>query len=78
MDFDYYSDHKWCPTCQEYVPYLMSIEHSYCTQCGTEVRLFSKEDWDSFHESLQSRKPKGGRPRKRTGTDGADLDRESA
>jgi hypothetical protein len=78
MDFDYYSDHKWCPACQEYVAYLMSIEHSYCTRCGTEVRLFSQKDWDSFHEGLQNRKPKGGRPRKRAAGGDRDLGRESA
>ena len=43
----------------------MSIEHSFCVECSGEVRLFSKEDWESFHDSLQARKPKGGRPRRR-------------
>jgi hypothetical protein len=42
----------------------MSIEHSYCVQCGGEVRLFSKEDWENFHENLTARRPRGGRPRK--------------
>jgi hypothetical protein len=45
--FDYYSDRKFCPTCDSYVSYLRSIEHSYCVQCGGEVRLFSKEDWEN-------------------------------
>ena len=61
----YYSDKKWCPRCDEYVTYLMSIEHSYCVSCGDEVRLFSEEDWESFHSSMQSKRPKGGRPRKK-------------
>ena len=62
--FDYYSDRKYCPECDDYVSYLMSIEHSYCVQCGGEVRLFSKQDWENFHESLAARRPRGGRPRK--------------
>ncbi len=71
---DYYADRKWCPTCTEYVSYLMSIEHSYCTQCGGEVRLFSSADWEAFNDSMDLKRPKGGRPRK-TGTDSK---RESA
>jgi hypothetical protein len=61
---DYYSDQKYCPTCDEYVSYLMSVEHSYCTQCGCEVRLFSKDDWEEFNNSIVAKRPKGGRPRK--------------
>ena len=76
-NFDYYSDRKHCPSCNEYVPYLMSIEHSFCTHCGGEVRLFSNEDWQSFNESLTARRPKGGRPRKNTRGGGAPS-RESA
>jgi len=67
---DYYSDQKYCPDCKAYVPYLMSIEHSYCARCGTQVRLFSKEDWEEFNESLSTKRSRGGRPRKH--------DRESA
>ena len=63
-NLDYYSDKKFCSSCDEYVSYLMSVEHSYCVQCGEEVRLFSKEDWTEFHEAMQARRPKGGRPRK--------------
>ncbi len=62
---DYYQDKKWCPSCDGYVNYLMSVEHSFCVQCGEEVRLFSEEDWESFHEGMKAKKPKGGRPRKR-------------
>ncbi len=69
----YYSDKKWCPHCAGYVAYLMSIEHSYCVKCGGEVKLFNQSDWESFHEGLQAKKPKGGRPRKK-----ANTDRESA
>jgi len=61
---DYYSDRKYCTNCREYVPYLQSMEHSYCAVCGSQVRLFSEEDWNAFTESLKDRKTKGGRPRK--------------
>jgi hypothetical protein len=62
--FDYYSDRKFCPTCNTYVPYLMSIDQSYCVHCGSAVRLFSQQDWDHFHTNLAAKRPKGGRPRK--------------
>ncbi len=61
---DYYNDRKFCPTCEDYVYYLQSTTYSYCAECGDQVRLFSDEDWESFHASLKERKPKGGRPRK--------------
>jgi len=60
---DYYNDRKYCAACQEYVPYLMSTEHSYCAQCGAQVRLFSDADWTAFNESVLAKR-KGGRPRK--------------
>jgi hypothetical protein len=63
-NLDYYSDRKFCSECKGYVAYLMSVDKSFCATCGTEVRLFSKEDWSSFNESMQARRPKGGRPRK--------------
>jgi hypothetical protein len=56
---DFYSDKKWCASCADYVPYLMSIEHSFCVECGAEVRLFSKEDWRTFSDDMASRKIKG-------------------
>jgi len=68
---DYYSDRKFCTGCNEYVPYLMSVEHSYCAQCGQEVRLFSDADWAAFNEAMQARRPKGGRPRKDRGKESA-------
>jgi len=72
-DNDFYSDRKFCDHCGKYVSYLMSVESSYCVECGHEVHLFSKEDWNDFNESLLSRRPKGGRPRK-----DAQRDKESA
>ena len=68
---DFYSDRKYCHQCQDYVCYLMGIEHSYCVQCGTQVRLFSDDDWKVFNESMNARKPKGGRPRKNRGKESA-------
>ena len=68
---DFYSDRKFCHDCQEYVSYLMGMEHSYCVQCGTQVRLFSDDDWKVFNESMNERKPKGGRPRKNRGKESA-------
>jgi rRNA maturation endonuclease Nob1 len=62
---DFYNDRKFCTECAEYVTYLQSMEHSYCTQCGSQVRLFSQSDWEAFNESLKERRPKGGRPRKK-------------
>ena len=61
---DFYNDRKYCTGCEDYVPYLQSVEHSYCSVCGEQVRLFSDEDWEAFHASLKERRPKGGRPRK--------------
>lgn len=58
---DFYSDRKWCPSCDGYVSYLMSLDTSFCVDCGGEVRLFSKEDWLAFSETMQARRPKGGR-----------------
>jgi len=63
-NLDYYSDRKFCPQCDKYVSYLMSVEHSYCVDCGAEVRLFSQGDWQEFNNSLSAKRPKGGRPRK--------------
>lgn len=61
---DFYNTKKYCSSCEGYVNYLMSVDRSYCTQCGGEVRLFSKDDWTGFSERMTARRPKGGRPRK--------------
>ena len=65
------SPYQLSSSCPDYVAYLMSIEHSYCAKCGSEVRLFSDQDWTAFNESLQARRPKGGRPRKDRGNKSA-------
>ena len=64
MNTNFYNDRKFCPECDTYVPYLQSMEHSYCAACGAQVRLFSESDWSTFHNNLKERRPKGGRPRK--------------
>jgi hypothetical protein len=63
-DSDFYSDRKYCDHCDAYVSYLMSVDSSFCVECGGRVHLFSKSDWRNFNESLQERRAKGGRPRK--------------
>ena len=52
----FYDDRKFCHECEEYVPYLMSTDHSYCVKCGAEVRLFSKEDWVSSPPTSSNRR----------------------
>lgn len=64
MNTSFYNDRKFCPECDTYVPYLQSMEHSYCVECGAQVRLFSEADWSEFHSNLKERRPKGGRPKK--------------
>ena len=63
---DFYGDKKYCASCDGYHSYLMSVAKSYCTQCGNEMRLLSKNDWQSFETQLDAARPKkkGGRPRK--------------
>lgn len=65
MQNDFYNDLKWCESCGDYERYLMSMEHSYCVECGSKVRLFNEEDWQAFNDKIKASKPKGGRPRKK-------------
>lgn len=60
QSIDFYNDYKYCPECDMYVTYLMSIHTSYCTKCGGQVQLFSKKDWDEFNHSPGSKKAKRG------------------
>ena len=53
---DFYHEKKWCGHCHTYVRYLMSVNHSYCVSCGTQVKLFNKEDAVLFSTSLEKRK----------------------
>ena len=61
------SNRKWCPACDRYVAYLMSITTSYCVECGGEVRLLSTRDWESFSESMDARRPRPKRRKKAGG-----------
>ena len=47
---------KWCDKCNRYQRYLMSVNHSFCIECGEKVRLFSKDDSKQFGEELQQRR----------------------
>ncbi len=53
---DFYGERKWCTSCREYVRYLMSVNHSYCINCGTQVRLFSKGDAERFTDEVKRHK----------------------
>lgn len=53
---EFYSEQKWCDHCRTYVRFLMSINHSYCIDCGGRVRLFSRDDSRSFQETVQRHK----------------------
>ena len=64
----FYSNRKWCPACDRYVAYLLSVTSSFCVECGGEVRLLSKVDWESFSESMNARRP-GPKRRKKTGVE---------
>lgn len=50
------TERKWCTHCDDYVRYMMSVNHSFCVQCGNRVRLFSKQDSESFFEKVQQRR----------------------
>ena len=56
-DFD--NEKKWCEKCNSYQRYLMSIDHSFCAECGERVRLFSKTDALAFGEELNKRRWRG-------------------
>ena len=53
---DFYAELKWCPRCISYVRYMMSVNHSFCIDCGAKVQLFSKEDSARFSVDVQKRK----------------------
>lgn len=53
MGNDYYNEKKFCDKCQTYVRFLMSVNRSFCAECGTPVRLFNKEDTKRFSETVQ-------------------------
>ena len=53
---NYYAESKYCPRCNEYVRFLMSLQASYCVHCGSRVHLFSRKDQDAFLRSLDAGK----------------------
>ena len=59
MKGDFEKETKWCESCNEYQRYMMSIDHSYCAECGSKVRLFSKTDAEKFGEELTKRRWRG-------------------
>ncbi|MBL8695671.1 MAG: hypothetical protein JNJ88_16385 [Planctomycetes bacterium] len=54
---DFYNEHKYCPSCREYVRFLASLNRSYCAQCGEVVNLFSKDDWKKFRRKAAAPEP---------------------
>lgn len=53
---EFYNEQKWCDHCNGYVRFLMSINHSYCIECGGRVRLFNPNDSRDFHDTVQRHK----------------------
>ncbi|HEB52043.1 MAG TPA: hypothetical protein ENI87_02185 [bacterium] len=53
---EFYNEQKWCEHCQSYVRFLMSVNHSYCIECGGRVRLFSRSDKERFQDTVQRHK----------------------
>ena len=59
MKWDFDQDKKWCEKCNSYQRYMMSVDHSFCAECGSKVRLFSKADAATFGEELVKRRWRG-------------------
>ena len=53
---EFYRETKWCDHCRTYVRFLMSVDHSFCVQCGGRVRLFSGNDDQRFTDTVQRHK----------------------
>ena len=53
---EFYDERKWCEHCRTYVRFLMSVNHSFCVDCGGRVRLFNRTDSRSFHDTVQRHK----------------------
>jgi hypothetical protein len=53
---EFYTEQKWCDDCNSYVRFMMSINHSYCVNCGGRVRLFNSNDSATFQETVQRHK----------------------
>jgi hypothetical protein len=53
---EFYNEQKWCEQCKRYVRFLMSVNHSFCVDCGSRVRLFSRDDNQRVQEHVQRHK----------------------
>lgn len=53
---EFYNEQKWCEHCKQYVKFLMSVNHSFCVDCGNRVRLFSRLDSEQFQGHVQRHK----------------------
>ncbi|MCU0866905.1 MAG: hypothetical protein MUC36_24230 [Planctomycetes bacterium] len=53
---EFYNEQKWCERCQHQVRFLMSVNHSYCVECGNRVRLFRREDKERLQQQIQRHK----------------------
>ncbi|MBL8731062.1 MAG: hypothetical protein JNN13_01695 [Planctomycetes bacterium] len=56
LNAEFYNEQKWCEHCKQYVRFLMSVNHSYCVHCGGRVRLFNRNDSQSFQATVQRHK----------------------
>ncbi len=53
---EFYRETKWCDACKTYVRFLMSVNHSFCIDCGSRVRMFNREESSRFAETVQRHK----------------------
>jgi rRNA maturation endonuclease Nob1 len=53
---EFYRETKWCAQCERYVRFLMSVNHSYCIDCGGRVKLMSGDDTQRFGDAVQRHK----------------------
>jgi len=53
---EFYNEQKWCDHCNTYVRFMMSVNHSYCIECGGRVRLFNRNDSKNFQDTVQRHK----------------------
>ncbi len=49
----FYDETKWCGACSRDVRFLMSVNHSYCIDCGNTVTMFRREAGSAFDERVQ-------------------------
>jgi predicted amidophosphoribosyltransferase len=49
----FYRETKWCGACNAQVRYIASVDHSYCVDCGSKVRLFAPEQRQALAEAAK-------------------------